>query len=88
MSHLEKHRLILLALAALTLIAFVGLRGYQPEARSPVGLGETETPVTDETATSNCGHCISQTGAMVSCYKPTQMYTCTSRATPCANLCQ
>ncbi|NJD05540.1 MAG: hypothetical protein FIA97_03450 [Methylococcaceae bacterium] len=87
MQQFEKHKTwMILGLAALTVAGFVALR-------SPAGFAnptETATAVTDETTDGNCGHCISQTGSTVDCYKPTNRYTCASQATLCktGSICQ
>jgi hypothetical protein len=88
MQHLEKHKTwMILGLAALTVAGFVALRSPAGSAASPT---ETATSAADEFDATNCGYCTSQSGARVDCYKPTNRYTCASKATLCktGSVCQ
>ena len=87
MSQIEKFRYPLLAaLAALTVAAFLGLKESQPLGF--VSDRPQAATATDETTAGNCGRCKSQNGPVVDCYKPTQRYTCASKASACASICQ
>jgi len=85
MQQLEKHKTwMILGLAALTIAGFIALRG---PAATAVGPTETTTAPVDETTSGNCGLCNRMDGTQVSCYIPTQKYTCSSKAVQCATPC-
>ncbi len=85
MHYLEKHKTwILLALAVLTVAAFIALREVRtgPDASTTAPLENLLAPANKHQAT-NCGQCISQGGSAVDCDKLTQKYTCASKGTRC-----
>jgi hypothetical protein len=45
------------------------------------------TSAVPQSTAGNCGLCNRMDGTQVSCYKPTQKYTCTSKAVQCATPC-
>ncbi len=84
---IERYRYVLFGcLAVVSVLAFVGTRTPSPTG-STASLEQT-SEVTDETTLGNCGKCRSFSGSMVDCYKPTQRYTCASKASACASACQ
>lgn len=84
---IEKYRNVLFAcLAVVSVLAFVGTRNPSPPGSTEAF--EQTSEVTDETTLGNCGKCRSFSGSMVDCYKPTQRYTCASKASACTTLCQ
>lgn len=88
MSVIEKYRYVLISfLAVLSIATFVGLKNPAP-APSTSDLEQNSGAVNDETTLGNCGKCRSYSGSMVDCYKPTQRYTCASKASACATICQ